>query len=377
MRRIFTDQSRFTMSTIVIASGGTGGHLYPTIAIAEAIRDARPDIRVVFIGTSNRIEAREVPRLGFEFFPIEISAPGRSLKSLTTFPLKYYTAYRRSIAILNEVTATAFLGGGAYLSVPVAFAAKRRGIPIALLEINAVAGRANRVIAKDAAKIFVTYKESIAQFPPAVASRTQVIGTPVRDSLLKKIEPAAAREHFGLDPRAKTLLAFGGSLGARSLNAAMRQSLASFVASGLNVIWQTGSSEDAEALRREFGNVPQVCIREFISDMPEAYAACNLVVCRAGASTLAELSTLGKPAILIPYPLAAMNHQEKNAIAYRDRGAAVVITDAEIGSQLAPTAQALMQNDTARDEMAKKMLAAENITARNVVADYLIAHARA
>lgn len=365
------------MSTIVIASGGTGGHLYPTIAVAEAIRASRPDIRVVFIGTPNRIEAREVPRLGFDFFPIEISAPGKSARSLAKFPTQYYKAYRRSKEILESVKASAFLGGGAYLSVPVAFAAKRRGIPIALLEINAVAGRANRVIAKDADTIFVSYKESIAQFPPSIRSRIHVIGTPVRDSLLQQPAPAEARTHFGLDPLRKTLLVFGGSLGARSLNAAMKQSLRALLADGMNVIWQTGTSENAESLRSEFSETTRVCIREFISEMPEAYAASDLVVCRAGASTLAELSTLGKPAILIPYPLAAMNHQEKNAIAYRDRGAARVIADHAITTELESAVLSLMHDDEARDAMAKKMLATENITARNVVADYLIAHVQA
>lgn len=364
------------MSTIVIASGGTGGHLYPTIAVAEAIRDSHPEIRIVFVGTKNRIESREVPRLGFEFFPIEIAAPGRSIGSLAKFPLQYYKAFRRSKHILEEVNAGAFLGGGAYLSVPVAFAAKRRGIPIALLEINAVAGRANRVIAKDATKIFVSYKESIAQFPSGVEARTQVIGTPVRDGILKPIDVAAARTHFGLDPNRKTLLVFGGSLGARSLNAAMKACAQTFLDAGMNVIWQTGSSENADALRSQYADPSRICIREFISEMPEAYAASDLVVCRAGASTLAEISTLGKPAILIPYPLAAMNHQEKNAVAYRDRGAAIVITDSAIGAELSGAVRSLMGDDATRATMAKKMLASENITARNVVADYLIAQLR-
>lgn len=365
------------MSTIVIASGGTGGHLYPTIAVAEAIREARQDIRIVFIGTSNRIESKEVPRLGFEFFPIEISAPRRSPKSLRKFPMQYYRAYRRSIAILNEVNASIFLGGGAYLSVPVAYAAKRMNIPIALLEINAVAGRANRIIANNASKIFVTYKECIKQFPPSSSSRMQIIGTPIRESLHREIDAKSAREHFGLNPIQKTLLVFGGSLGAKSLNEAMKASLPQLLASGMNIIWQTGSSEHLEELRDSYGNTSQLCIREFISDMPEAYAAADLVVSRAGASTLAELSSLGKPAILVPYPFAAMNHQEHNAIAYRDRGAALIIGDDSIGAELISAVEKLMNNTVAREEMAKKMYASENITARNVVADYLIANARA
>ncbi|HYM20080.1 MAG TPA: undecaprenyldiphospho-muramoylpentapeptide beta-N-acetylglucosaminyltransferase [Candidatus Kapabacteria bacterium] len=364
------------MSTIVIASGGTGGHLYPTVAIAEAIRASHPELRIVFIGTNDRIESREVPRLGFEFFPIEIKAPGRSLMSLAKFPFKYYKAFRRSKKILAEVNASAFLGGGAYLSVPVAFAAKRRGIPIALLEINAVAGRANRVLAKDADKIFISYKEAESQFTSSVASKLELIGTPVRDSLAEKIDVVDARKHFGLDPARKTLLVFGGSLGARSLNAAMMKSVRTFLDHGMNIIWQTGSSANIGELTKEFGNADRICIREFISEMPEAYAGSDVVVARAGASTLAELSTLGKPAILVPYPLAAANHQERNALAYSNRGAARVIADNEIGARLETEVLSLMSDDMVRSEMAKKMFSPENITARNVVAEYLVSCVR-
>src|SRR5258708_18202635 len=134
------------MKTIVIASGGTGGHLYPTIAVAEEIRTVRPEIRVAFIGTPDRIEAREVPKAGFEFHAIEINAPSKSVTNLLKFPFQYQKAYRRSQKLLQELNAGAFLGGGAYLSVPVAYAAKRKSIPIALLEINAIAGRANKIL---------------------------------------------------------------------------------------------------------------------------------------------------------------------------------------------------------------------------------------
>ena len=360
------------MSTIVIASGGTGGHLYPTIAVAEAIREMRPDIQIVFIGTSDRIESREVPRLGFDFYPIEIQAPRKSVRHMLRFPIKFWQAYRRSKQILTELNASAFLGGGAYLSVPVAYAAKSKNIPIALLEINAVVGRANRIIAPRANKIFVSYPEAKKQFSGELGAKAQLIGTPIRNSLNNQIEPATGRDHFGLDPNRKTVLVFGGSLGARSLNEAMRASVKHFLDAGLNVIWQTGASSNLEELHRDFPESSRICIRQYISEMPEAYAAADLVVARAGASTLAELSTLGKAAILVPYPLAAMNHQEKNANSFRDRGAARVIIDKDIVATLSVKVLELMNNDEQRNELAKKMLADENITARNVVAKYLI-----
>ncbi|MEP7234998.1 MAG: UDP-N-acetylglucosamine--N-acetylmuramyl-(pentapeptide) pyrophosphoryl-undecaprenol N-acetylglucosamine transferase, partial [Ignavibacteriota bacterium] len=233
--------------TIVIASGGTGGHLYPTIAVAEEIRVIDPEIRVVFVGTSNRIESKEVPRAGFEFRPIEISAPGRSFNQLIKFPLQYQKAYLLSQKILRELGPSAFLGGGAYLSVPVAFAAKRKRIPISLLEINAVAGRANKLLSKSAERIFLSYPETKSEFPNVEASKLKIVGTPVRNSLeIGLPDRQTALEYFGLKQDHKTLLVFGGSLGARSLNEAMIQSAQKLLDTGMNIIWQTGASADVE-----------------------------------------------------------------------------------------------------------------------------------
>ncbi|MDP4235141.1 MAG: undecaprenyldiphospho-muramoylpentapeptide beta-N-acetylglucosaminyltransferase [Bacteroidota bacterium] len=357
--------------TIVIASGGTGGHLYPTIAVAEELRDSHPEIRVVFVGTSNRIEAREVPKAGFEFRPIEINAPGKSLVHLLKFPVQYQRAYRRSQKILRELNAGAFLGGGAYLSVPVAFAAKRQRIPIAILEINAIAGRANKVIAGSADKIFLSYPEASVEFAKVPSTRIQIIGTPVRKLLERgSVDQTSARIHFGLDPAKKTLLVFGGSLGARSLNEAMRRSINLFLDSKMNVIWQTGSSERISEIESSYSNAANLVVKEFISEMPSAYAAADLVVARAGASTLAELATLGKPAILVPYPLAVKNHQEINARAYESSGAAMIIRDSELPSRLEASVLELMHNDARRAAMSEKMRSRENITARNVVAEW-------
>jgi UDP-N-acetylglucosamine--N-acetylmuramyl-(pentapeptide) pyrophosphoryl-undecaprenol N-acetylglucosamine transferase len=361
--------------TIVIASGGTGGHLYPTIAVAEEIREKHPDIRIVFIGTPDRIEAREVPKVGFEFMPIEISAPGKSLVHLLKFPLQYQKASRRSLNILLELDAGVFLGGGAYLSVPVAYAARRKKIPIALLEINAIAGRANKILSRSADKIFLSYPEAVTDFANVSRAKIEVVGTPVRVSLENgKINKQDARKHFRIDPDRKTLLVFGGSLGARSLNETMRRSAKKFLEAGMNVIWQTGRSVNISEIKREISSSDSLCIREYISEMPMAYAAADLIVSRAGASTLAEIATLAKPAILVPYPLAVRNHQEINAKAYESSGAAIVIHDNELNTLLEKNVLSLMNDETKRIAMAKKMQIRENITARNVVAEWLVNH---
>ena len=359
--------------TIVIASGGTGGHLYPTIAVAEEIRTSYPEIRVVFIGTPDRIEAKEVPRAGFEFRSIEISAPGKSFPQLLKFPLQYQRAYRRSQGILDELDAGAFLGGGAYLSVPAAFAARKKRIPIALLEINAIAGRANKLIARSADKIFLSYPETLAEFANIPRTKIVVVGTPVRNSLeVNLLDQATARKHFGIDPNRKTLLVFGGSLGARSLNDSMKRSAKKFLESGMNVIWQTGGAANISEIQKEFPSESNICITEYITEMPIAYAAADLIVSRAGASTLAELATLLKPAILVPYPLAVKNHQEINARAYESSGAAKVIRDSDLTSLLEPAVLELMADDARRMAMSEKMRTREKITARNVIAQWLV-----
>jgi UDP-N-acetylglucosamine--N-acetylmuramyl-(pentapeptide) pyrophosphoryl-undecaprenol N-acetylglucosamine transferase len=359
---------------IVIGSGGTGGHLYPTIAVAEDIRKERPDIRIVFIGTQDRIEAREVPRAGFEFFPINIHAPGKSIASLIEFPFQYLKASRNAKRILSELSPSAFLGGGAYLSVPVAFAARSIKIPIALLEINAVPGRANKMLSSVAEKIFVAYPEAIKGFGIMNKDKIEVTGTPVRMSIeTGSLSSNDAKKHFGLRPDHKTILVFGGSLGARSINDAIAEHVKDFLTDGYNIIWQTGKSANINHLTAQFPDRSSMVIMEYINEMDKAYAASDIVVARAGASTLAELATLGKPAILIPYPLAVRNHQEHNARAFERAGAAIVITDNRLKEQLGDAVKRLMNDNIERAHMSEKMQTRENKEARKVVAQWLIA----
>lgn len=364
-------------SCIVIASGGTGGHLYPTIAVAEEIRAERPDIRIAFIGTADRLESREVPKAGFEFFPIDIQAPGRSIGSLIKFPLKYLKASRSAKRLLSELSPDVFLGGGAYLSVPVAFAARSKRIPLALLEINAIPGRANKVLASAADKIFIAYPEAIGGFGKSTTARIEAIGTPVRASLsAQDLSQNEARAYLGLRQDKKTLLVFGGSLGARSINLAMTQHLDGLLKQGYNIIWQTGKSGDVKTLRSQYPNRASVLILDYINEMGKAYAASDVVVSRAGASTLAELATLGKAAILVPYPFAVKKHQEHNAKAFERAEAAIVIGDDQLNEQLAPMVKQLMENDSKRARMSENIRSRENKQARKVVAQWLIAHCR-
>lgn len=363
------------MRTIVIAAGGTGGHLYPAIAVAEEIRTERSDIRVIFIGTRERIESREVPRANFEFFPIDIAAPGRSPAQLVRFLFQYVKAIRRSREIFREIEPCIFLGAGAYLSVPVAQAAKRMKIPIAILEINAVAGRANKILTRSANKIFLAYPEAQNDFDASAKKKIEVIGTPVRSSLgADSMSKEEARKHFGLDPARKTLLVFGGSLGARSLNEAMKRSAPTFAEKGLNVIWQTGNTVNIEDLKSSAGQGDHICILPYINEMGAAYSAADLVVSRSGASTLAELATLGKAAILVPYSFAIKNHQEHNARSFEQAGAARVILDAELEYRFEHEVLSLLDDKDALVSLRDNIRSRENPDARKVVAHYLLSH---
>jgi UDP-N-acetylglucosamine--N-acetylmuramyl-(pentapeptide) pyrophosphoryl-undecaprenol N-acetylglucosamine transferase len=358
--------------TILIAAGGTGGHLYPAIAIADEIRRTHPDVRVIFVGTGSRIESREVPRAGYPFYPIAIEAPGNSLKTLLLFPWKLTKAVFDCMRLISRERPVAMLGAGAYLSIPAGVAAWAYHVPIALIEINSVAGTANKLLAYLADKLFIVYPESCNEFPKRVAESATVSGTPVRGDLgLQRISQGEARNAFGLDPSRTTILVFGGSLGARAINEAMRAITGTLVANGYNVLWQTGKSADLEELQREFLNVPNVRVTDYIYEMEKAYHAADLVVCRAGASSLAELARLGKPAVLVPYPFAAADHQEKNAIAFEREGAAVVLRDKELKEKLESTILELIADTMRLQSMSDAMHRRDNPDAATIVAEWL------
>jgi UDP-N-acetylglucosamine--N-acetylmuramyl-(pentapeptide) pyrophosphoryl-undecaprenol N-acetylglucosamine transferase len=359
--------------TILIAAGGTGGHLYPAIAVADAIRERHPDIRLVFVGT-DRIESREVPRAGYEFHQINIQAPGKSFGSLATFPFQLSKAVLDAMKLMSRERPMAMLSAGAYLSVPVGIAAWSFHVPIALLEINSIAGTANKFLARLAQKLFVAYPESLTSFPSSIRSEATVSGTPVRGSFGQEVRSSAeARAALGLDPARPMIFVFGGSLGARAINQAMPQVARACSSRGYSVLWQTGKGNATEDLQREFANDPHVQVQEYIYDMETAYAAADLVVCRAGASSLAELARFGKPAVLVPYPHATANHQEANAKAFEAEGAAIVIRDSELNTRLEPEILELMSAPDRLQRMSQAMKSREHADAAEQVAEWLIA----
>jgi UDP-N-acetylglucosamine--N-acetylmuramyl-(pentapeptide) pyrophosphoryl-undecaprenol N-acetylglucosamine transferase len=301
----------------------------------------------VFVGTKNKIEARVVPQKGYEFFTIWISGFHRRFTvDNFLFPVKVLAALWQSYRILRSVKPDCVVGTGGYVCGPVLYAASWLGVPVVIHESNSYPGVTTRMLARRAQEVLITFDVTRTWLPEGVKAR--VLGNPTRQELDTATRGESSAS-FGFDPAKKTLLVFGGSLGAASINAAMAGCAKRLSDEGVQILWQTGSYPGAEkfkALESE-----RVRVVEFIDAMSRAYAASDLVVCRSGATTLAELTRVGKPAILIPYPRAAANHQELNARTLVDAWAAVMIADSQALENLYPALSALLKNDEERDAM--------------------------
>jgi UDP-N-acetylglucosamine--N-acetylmuramyl-(pentapeptide) pyrophosphoryl-undecaprenol N-acetylglucosamine transferase len=334
---------------ILIAGGGTGGHLFPGIALAEEFATRHHKNEVVFVGTERGLEQRVVPAAGFKLEIIRargLKGVGlwRVLSSLLTLPVAFWQSWR----ILWRYRPDVVVGVGGYASGPVVLAAWLQRIPTALQEQNALPGLTNRILGRLVDVAFVSFEEARRYFP---AAKVQVVGNPIRRALLDNyLRSSVAHARF-------TVLVFGGSLGARAINQRMMEALDHLVdvRDQLHFVHQTGKS-DVEVIRWTYGQKGfSADVLEFIDDMSAAYARAELVVCRAGATTLAELTVCKKASILIPYPHATDDHQAKNAQALVDAGAAIMIRQSVLtGALLADEIRGLMNDPERRKRMEKK-----------------------
>jgi len=349
---------------ILFAAGGTGGHLYPAIAIAEELRRIDPAAVIAFAGTKKKIEARVVPQKGYPFHPIWISGFSRRLRlDNLLFPMKVFVSLVQSFFLIRRFRPDVVIGTGGYVCGPVLFAASLSGIPTVVHESNSYPGVTTRMLAARVSKVFTTFEITRKWLAPS--ANVEVAGNPTRAELsaATRIDGAAA---FGLSPERPTLFVFGGSLGAASINSAMPAVVSEAVTLGWQVIWQTGETDKGSA-----ANVPQhpdIKVMTYVDRMDLGYAAADVVVCRSGATTLAELTRLGKPAVLVPYPYAAANHQELNANALVEAGAAVMLKDALLQKELTAAVRRLMTDAGARAAMAKKSIALGRPDAGAVIA---------
>ncbi|MFZ9388504.1 MAG: undecaprenyldiphospho-muramoylpentapeptide beta-N-acetylglucosaminyltransferase [Chitinophagaceae bacterium] len=317
---------------IIIAGGGTGGHIFPAVAIANALKKTDETIEILFVGAKGRMEMEKVPQAGYRVVGLDIAGFNRSslIKNIG-LPFKLVKSFWQVRRIFQSFRPDAAIGVGGYSSFPVLRYAQVRGIRTFIHESNSFAGRSNIMLGRKATRIF-TGTEGMEKFFPA--ERIMITGNPVRKTISSSgISRAEGLRFFSLDESRTTVLVVGGSLGARSINEAIDKGIDDLLRAGLQLIWQTGKPYGEKARERAAGK-SQVQAHEFISKMEYAYAAADLVVARAGAMTVAELCVVKKPVLFVPYPFAAEDHQTVNAMRLVNRNAAMVVKDSEAEQKL-------------------------------------------
>ena len=340
---------------VIISGGGTGGHIFPAISIANAVKDLRPDAKILFVGAQGRMEMQRVPAAGYEIEGLPICGFDRKnlLKNVKVL-YKIWKSQCMAKKIIKEFKPQVAVGVGGYASGPTLNKAAAMGIPCLIQEQNSYAGVTNKLLAKKAEKICVAY-EGMERFFPA--EKIILTGNPVRQSLLDTtISREEAIKEMGLDPTKRTILLVGGSLGAKTINESVLGHLELVKSSDVQFIWQTGKYYSAEiAARLQGQDIPNLKVMDFITDMGAAYKAADLVISRAGASSISEFCLIGKPVILVPSPNVAEDHQTKNALALATKEAAIYVKDAE-----APGMLLQLAIDTVNDEAKLKSLG-ENV----------------
>ena len=341
---------------IIISGGGTGGHIFPAISIANAIKAACPNAEILFVGALGRMEMQRVPAAGYKIEGLPICGFDRKhlLKNIKVL-FKIWKSQQMAKKIIKEFKPQVAVGVGGYASGPTLNKAAAMGIPCLIQEQNSYAGVTNKLLAKKAAKICVAYDGMERFFP---AEKIILTGNPVRQALLDtKMTREEAIKSFGLDPTKKTILLVGGSLGARTINESVLQHLDLVKSSDVQFIWQTGSfyrESIAERLKGE--TIPNLIVTDFITDMGAAYKAADLVISRAGASSISEFCLIGKPVILVPSPNVAEDHQTKNALALSTKQAAIHVKDAEAPATLLPLALETIHDDAQLKSLSENVL---------------------
>jgi UDP-N-acetylglucosamine--N-acetylmuramyl-(pentapeptide) pyrophosphoryl-undecaprenol N-acetylglucosamine transferase len=361
-----------TKYRFLFAGGGTGGHLFPAVAVAQKIKSLLPDAEILFIGTKSKIEGKVVPELGYKFKAIWIKGFSRKLTMENLlFPLKLIVSLLQSLAVNMSYKPKVAIGSGGYVSGPAIFGASVTGAKILLLEQNSYPGVTTRILEKYADEVHVSFENSVKYFKSK--SKVLVTGNPVRENL-SLTDRTEALNSFGLDTSKKTLLVLGGSLGAGTLNEALAQSVKMFESENINVIWQTG-----KYYFEKYKDFDSGCIRvkSFIDDMNKAYSACDLMVSRSGATTIAELTVLGIPSILVPSPNVAENHQYYNAKSLSDKNAAILIGDKDIKEAVFQTVTSVINDNQKLAEISRNAKLLGRPDAAEIIARKAIQYAQA
>lgn len=355
---------------IVIAGGGTGGHIFPAIAIANAIKKLDPATEILFIGAKGKMEMEKVPQAGYKIEGLDIAGFNRSsvLKNLS-LPFKLIRSFFQVRKIFSDFKPDAAIGVGGYSSFPVLKFAQQKGLPTYLHEANSFAGKSNQLLGKNARTVFVATAGMESFFP---ANKIVLSGNPVRSTIVNSL---LAREDairfFELDPSKPVVLSVGGSLGAKSINESMADGLEMLESAGVQLIWQTGKPYLSTA-QTVAANRTGIWVNDFIKEMEYAYAAADVIVSRAGAMSIAEICVVQKPAILVPYPFAAEDHQSVNAQFLVNAGAGELVRDQEAGRLLIPGVLDLVRDKDKRTSMSGKLGALAIRNADEIIAKHIV-----
>jgi UDP-N-acetylglucosamine--N-acetylmuramyl-(pentapeptide) pyrophosphoryl-undecaprenol N-acetylglucosamine transferase len=334
---------------IIIAGGGTGGHIFPAIAIAGALRQQAPGIEMLFVGAKGKMEMEKIPQAGYQIEGIDIAGFNRSsLIKNTGLPFKLIKSFFQVRRIIRSFRPDAVVGVGGYSSFPVLRYAQSKGIPTFIHESNSFAGKSNILLGKKATRIFVA-SDGMEKFFPG--DRIMITGNPVRKSLVQNtVSREEAIRSFDLDPSRTTILSTGGSLGAKGINEAIAAHLEEFGDNGLQLIWQTGKPFAGEAASLSTGK-KNVWTRDFITQMEYAFSAADLVISRSGAMSIAELCVAKKAVVFVPFPFAAEDHQTVNARNLVNKKAGLMVSDSEAKEKLMPAVLGLAKDSARREEL--------------------------
>ncbi len=341
---------------VIIAGGGTGGHIFPAVAVGHALQRLKPGTELLFVGAKDKMEMEKVPQEGFKIIGLDIAGFNRSdiWKNLS-LPFKLLKSRIKAKQIIKEFQPGAIVGVGGYASFPVLNAGQSMGIPTLIQEQNSFAGKSNKILGRQAKAICVAY-ENMQQFFPA--EKLILTGNPVRKSITEMNRTSEqGKKWFGLNEGRKTILIIGGSLGAKSINESIESGLDELLKEDVQLIWQTGKPffEQAKSRVKELGD--RVKVFDFIREMDYAYAAADMVVSRAGALAIAELCIAAKPVIFVPYPFAAEDHQTSNAMALVKRNAALIVKDSDAKAALTGKIKSLLQDEAGQKTMSQNLKA--------------------
>jgi UDP-N-acetylglucosamine--N-acetylmuramyl-(pentapeptide) pyrophosphoryl-undecaprenol N-acetylglucosamine transferase len=355
---------------IIIAGGGTGGHIFPAIAIAQALQLINPSIEILFVGAKGKMEMEKIPQAGFSIKGLTIAGFYRNSVFKNIFlPFKLLQSFFQVSQIFKNFKPTAVIGVGGYSSFPVLKFAQSKKIPTFIHESNSFAGKSNTLLGKYATKIFVAVQGMDKFFP---SNKIIISGNPVRQSIVNStISKQSALLQFDLSPNKKTLLVIGGSLGAKSINEAIQQNLQILADNNIQLIWQIGKT-NANALQQEAAAYQNIYVKVFIDQMEIAYAAADVVISRSGAMAVSELCVLQKPVVFVPYPFAAEDHQTANAMHLVGKNAALLVKDNEVSEKLIPTVMKLLHDESLQITLQKNISQLAIINADSIIATEIL-----